>query len=200
VTSMGDSSAAPSHSKPFSEVLHALRRRLDRVTGRVENDLDEIARVAKIIDDLAAAAGHLDDRSVPAPPQRAAEEHRVLESEARTGALSLAMAWNVDGSADVRINAGEAFRVQAKPAALLSIIAAPGGRTTGDGLIGWRSSAEVAAALSKHTGCETTTRNVTQTIYKLRRILRAAGQHWFFVQTTHRGAVRFALRCAGSSS
>jgi len=42
--------------------------------------------------------------------------------------------------------------LQAKPAALLRIIAAPGGPPTVDGLVAWRSYADVGTVLAKYTG------------------------------------------------
>jgi hypothetical protein len=77
---------------------------------------------------------------------------------------------------------------------VLSLIAVPGGRDAGDGLVGWRSYAEVATALAGLRGQATTPNSITQTIYKLRVVFHAAEQNWFLVQTDRRGAVRFALR------
>ena len=179
----------------LDEQLLALRRALDKATGRVEIELDKIAHVAAVLDEIAADRGPAGTAGPEAASvRRSSAEVRALREAAHAGAMTLAWTWSVDGSAHVRINDGTPFRLQAKPAALLRIIAAPGGRATDDGLVGWRTYAEVGAALAKHTGRAASARSVTQTIYKLRAAFRDAGQNWFLIQTDHRGAVRFALR------
>ena len=183
----------------LAEELLKLRRDLDRITARLDHQVDAIAHVGARLDAIAvqrapetAARAHAGDA------RRASAEERTLREESRLGATSLAIASNLDGSAQVRINGGTPFYLQAKPAALLRIIAASGGRTADDGLVGWRSYAEVSVALAKYTGRTATARNVTHTTYKLRKALRDAGQNWFFVQTDQRGNVRFALREAAA--
>jgi hypothetical protein len=181
----------------LSDRLRELQRALDKVTGHVENELDKISHAAAVLDEIAAeqaSAGNTGGKA--ARTRSSAGEPGALQEMAKAGALVMAISGNVDGSAEVRVNDGTSFRLQAKPAALLRIIAAPGGRATGDSLVGWRSYAEVAAALSKETGRVTTRRNVVHTIYRLRKAFRLAGQNWFLIQTDRRGNVRFALRSA----
>lgn len=175
------------------EQLRMLRRRLDKTLAHFEHELDEIGHVGFVLDEIAAQ--HTPDAGASvARARRSTAEERALRAQARVGAAAVAYDWNLDGSAQVRINGGTSFHLQAKPAALLRVIATPGGQATNDGLIGWRSYAEAGVALAKYTGRAATPRNVTHTIYKLRKALREAGQNWFFIQTDHHGRVRFALR------
>jgi hypothetical protein len=182
-----------------ADLLTWAQRALDRVTKRVDDQLEKISNVAYVLGHVAARHAATDALSpVVMQMKRSTPATRILEEVARRGATSLTMKWNVDGSASVRICNGPSFPLCAKPAALLKIISTPGGRPAGDGLIGWRSYAQVAAALTKLTGRATTRRNVTTTIHRLRTALRAENQNWFYIQTDHRGAIRFALRLSAT--
>lgn len=180
----------------MTEMLLDAKRQLEKACARVDDQVERVAQVAAVIEKVALQPelGSGTGGRATSPFRTSPAETHALREAARAGALSLAITWNVDGSAAARINDGQPVRLQAKPAALLRIIAAPGGRDAGDGLVGWRSSVEVAAALGKDTGRPTSLRNLTQTIYKLRRAFRDAGQNWFLIQTDRRGSLRFALR------
>ncbi len=178
--------------KSVAERLRAARAALERVTARVDDEVEKIARVAKILADLSREDAQIGDQG-PAAKGRESAQESVLREEARVG-CTLALAWKADGAADVRVNGGRTFRLPPKPAALLGVISEPGSRLASDGSAGWHSYAEVAAALGKITGRATSTRNVIQSIHKLRRAFRDAGQNWFLIHTDRRGAVRFALR------
>jgi hypothetical protein len=174
------------------DLLLKAKRKLEKACARFDDQIEEVAQVAKLIDDAAKVPGTAD---TALPAWRFSDaEMQTLREEARAGALALEIVSGVDGAAKVRVNGGAPFRVQAKPAALLSIIAAPGGRAADDHMIGWRTAAEMAAALTQRTGRATTARNVTHTLYKLRKAFRDARQNWFLIQTDRDGAVRFALR------
>jgi hypothetical protein len=185
------------------EMLLAAKRKLEKVTARVDDEVEKVAQVAAVIEWIIDDRLAIERSGVAAKPHRpSTAEEQVLRTEARAGATALVIEWNADGSAEVRINGGASFRLQPKPALLLSIIAAPGGRAAGDSLVGWRSYAEVATELGKNEGRVANPHSIDQTIHRLRTALKQAGQNWFFVQTNRRGMVRFALRhdTAGTSA
>lgn len=194
-------SVPAARKRPALDLLRTQQRELEKAAEHFETEVERLDRVAKALEDLVADwLSHESAGTATPPPRRVPAEAHVLRQEARAGASALAMVWNVDGSAEVRVNLGKAFRLQHRPAVLLSIISAPGGRSAGDGLVGWRSYAEVAVALEKHDGRPATPGSVTQTIYKLRIAFHAAEQNWFLVQTDRRGGVRFALRAEGTEA
>jgi hypothetical protein len=178
-----------SNGRTLAEQLRALRHALERVLARFDDDVDRVARVAKILDDLSTEAEGTDSSAA----LLTAAQNRVLREAARVGCGSLGLKWRTDGSAAVRIDDGAAFLLAPQKAALLDVIASP---QDGDGVAPWLTYDEVAARLSKRGGRPTSTRHVAQSIYTLRLALRRAGQNWFLVQTDRRGSVRFALRSA----
>jgi hypothetical protein len=183
--------------KKPQEMLTGAIRILRGVYRRLDDEAERVAQVEAVLADII-------DKSLPMlGPETAAllaqvsltsvQEH-VLEQEARSGALSLAIDWGdgAPGRVHARINGGRPFTLQRKLGMLLSVIASGAG--TRDGLVGWRSYEEVAAELAKRTGRPVSRRNVTAMIHKLRQALRAARQNWLLVRTDHSGNVRFALR------
>ena len=139
-------------------------------------------------------------REAPLEVQRASrrvrcspEELRVLRAEAAAGVSSLELTPDAEGYATVRVNGRQEFRLTPKLAALLAILAAPG-RDAGDGLVGWRTRAEVARALSKRTGRAVSPTGVTQSMHMLRKAFRRAGENWFLFQKHSTYGIRFALR------
>jgi hypothetical protein len=179
--------------KPTIEVLRAQQRELMKATRHFDDEAERVARVARVLEDLAADWSSRDGGAIVTRVARRVATD-VLREEARAGATSLSIAWNGDGSADVRVNGGKPFRVQHRPALLLSIIAATDGNPADDGLVGWRSSADVTAVWVKHEHRAPTAAALTQAIYKLRVMFQAAEQNWLLVQTDRRKGMRFALR------
>jgi len=176
----------------MEETLLAAKRKLERATERFDHQVEAVAQVAAVIEEILET--HRAEAPHAVSKRRPTAEMNVLREEARTGATALTFEWNVDGSAEVRINGRAPFRLQPKPALLLHIIASPGGRAAGDSLVGWRTYAEVATQLDKNGGRTASRHSVAQTIHRLRTSLQHAGQNWLLVQTDRRGATRFAIR------
>jgi hypothetical protein len=191
--------AAPQGVRTSIEKLLCKQRELERLANHFETGVERVDRIAKDLEDLVATwLSTADVDAVPALPRPAPAEAHVLQEEARAGASALDIRWNDDGSAEVRVNGGRAFRLQHRPALLLSIVAAPGGHGGGVGQVGWRSYEEVAHGIAKADGRPVKRDDVTQTLFKLRRAFRAAEQNWFLIQSDRRGQVRFALRAGAA--
>src|SRR3989442_3357695 len=71
----------------------------------------------------------------------------LMGAEADAGVASLKINRHADGSADVSVNGRRPLRLRPQLAALLTIIAGAGGNVD-DHLVGWKTMAEIAAALS----------------------------------------------------
>ena len=180
--------------------LAAALVRVQRVLERFMWDLEDAREEAQLavgalaeLATLLSSGGTAGARLASPRVRRSPEELRLMRAEAEAGVASMDLTFRSDGSATVRVNGRPPFTLTPKLAALLDILAAPG-RDAGDGLVGWRTRAEVAAALSKRTGRSMSPTGVTQSIHVLRRTFRTAGENWLLFQKHSRLGVRFALR------
>jgi len=179
----------------LATAFRRLQRKLERLATRLDDireDVDDAARAVEVlVSALPSAAAALPRKGVRSPV--APEEQSVLRAEADAGVPSLDVVPHADGSLDVSVNGRRSFRIPPLPATLLQVLVAPG-PVAADGLLAWRSRAELAAALGKQTGEPVSQRYLTKIVHRLRKAFRAAGENSFLVQTHRRLGVRFALR------
>ena len=168
------------------KLLRKAQRQLDRLAGRLSDVSDDVATVAKVLEDLA---GHVPGETVRRRARHSAEEVEMMGVEAEAGVPSLAIRWRADGAGDVSVNGRRSFRLPPKLAALLAIIVARDGEDDG-GLVRWRTQAEVATALNKRTGGTLAQRAVPGLVYKLREAFRDAGENVSLIDSNRRGEVR----------
>jgi hypothetical protein len=118
----------------------------------------------------------------------------ALRVAANSGVGSLELERRADGSATLRIDDGVPFVLPPMLADLLDVLAVDSGRSD-DGLVGWKTLAEVTLLLGKHVGRTVSKPAVTQNVYRLRRRLyEEGGVNPYLVQTSRRHGLRFALR------
>jgi hypothetical protein len=160
---------------------------------RLERDLERFGW--GLSHEIAAIEALLDDRAVDLDTTILADARgrAALREAARTGVTSLSLAPNPDGSADVRIDQGRAFRLPPALGELLRILAAPGGAPPHDHLVGWKSYRHVARMLGQRTKGRAAKHYVAAKIWLLREALSRASQNRELVQAGSYG-VRFALR------
>jgi len=116
-----------------------------------------------------------------------------MRAEAEAGVSSLQIMRRADGTAEVSVSGRRSFALAPKLATLLAVLVAPGDHAD-DGLLGWRTKAEVATALNKKTGGVLAPGAVPKLVYKLRRAFRDAGENWLLIQTNREQGVRLAVR------
>ena len=119
----------------------------------------------------------------------------LMRAEARAGVASLKIDRHADGSADVSVNGRRPLRLRPQLAALLTIIAGAGGKVD-DHLVGWKTMAEIAAALSiNKRGRAVSPGDVPKIVLRLREAFRSKGENWLLVQSRKAtGEYRFAVR------
>jgi hypothetical protein len=175
------------------KILRALQRELERVAGRLADEGEAADALARLFADLVARLSGVAGVTVPPRAARSPEEQGLMDAEAETGVVSLRIARRVDGSGDVSVNGRPPFRLPPKLTLLLAILVAPG-PCAADGLLAWRSRAEVANALNKRTGGTASAASVPRLVYKLREAFRDAGENWLLIQRNRERGVRVALR------
>jgi len=156
----------------FSRLLIALARRLEKRVGKIEDEVQDVARVAAVLVRVARERV-VPDRSPFVSESDIAAVHRAVRERIWTalqqaGVSDVRLQHAADGSAEVSLAGRKSFHLSPKLAHLLRVIVAPGGQVSPNGVPGWRSYAQVAAALTKLTGRRTRRRDVTQGIYRLR--------------------------------
>jgi len=176
--------------KLAKETLLAARRVLEKEEKRLEKVLWSIAHVTAML--RAVLADDAVDLGQTSPPLHGGRPD-VLREKARFGVAALSLVPNPDGSWDVRINGGRAFRLPLKLGTLLRVLAAAGGELGDDALVGWKAYQHVATMLGRRTDSRAARQDVNRTMWKLREAFTRESQNRFLIQTGPRG-VRFALR------
>lgn len=153
---------------------------------RSEESADAAARAIQDMRDFLGALTELP--RLPPPRKRCGslEAERLLEVEARAG-VSLAIEPARDGSAQVSVNGRPPFRLPPQLAALMTILAAAAERPDPE-RGGWRTGEEIANALSQHLGHTVKPAHVPRLIYKLRTVMRKAGENVSVVENSRRFA------------
>ncbi len=134
--------------KLAKETLLAARRVLEKEEKRLEKVLWSIAHVTAML--RAVLADDAVDLGQTSPPLHGGRPD-VLREKARFGVAALSLVPNPDGSWDVRINGGRAFRLPLKLGTLLRVLAAAGGELGDDALVGWKAYQHVATMLGRRT-------------------------------------------------
>lgn len=172
----------------------------DRIRQLVERQKSLISKISRIEVEADSIAQELDqligDRALPSVAARRGkkQEFKLLRDMAEEGVSSLEIKPRSDGLSDVRIEQGKVFTLPPALADLLYVLALDSGRAS-DGLVGFKTIAEVMILLRKKSGREFTRRSVAQNIFRLRNELRLrAGANPFLIQTNRRLGFRFALR------
>lgn len=164
--------------------LERLRRDIRRALRYVDGLGELLERVDVRLDEGTLRRGSHAPRS----------ESAVLCAESDAGVATLDVESHANGAVAVSVNGRRSFRLPPKLGALLVILAA---RVTAadDGLVGWKSRADVAAKLAEHTGRPVDDENLAKTVHKLRKAFERVGENRWLVQTRASDrALRFALR------
>jgi len=180
--------------------LAMLGKKIMRVRARVsrtEEDLDAIeCELGDLLGDLWGMVSCLSAASLgptQAPGRVAVTAGpRRRRREASRGVLSVVLVAQPDGSGVARID-GVGIRLPPYVAALLSILMADRG-VTPDHLVGWKSVADIQAALKDRTKQHHSIAAVKELVYRLRRLLEQHGENPDLVQNDPHLGYRFAVR------
>jgi hypothetical protein len=175
------------------KILKTLQRELERAAARLADEGEEADALARLFADLLE---RLSGVAGVAPPPRAApsaEALRLMRAEAEAGVASLHIERRADGSADVSVNGRPSFRLPPKLALLLCVLVARR-ECDADGLLQWRSRAQVAEDLNKQTGGTASAASVPRLVFKLKKAIRDAGENWLVIRGDRERGVRVALR------
>jgi hypothetical protein len=178
-----------------SVVVMAFRRlqaQLERLARRLSDMCDEVDAAAKALEDLVGRLAGVSSVT-PRSARRSPEDDRMMRAEAEAGAPSLEVHRLADGTGEVSVSGRRSFSLPPKLATVLELLLAPGD-TADDGLLGWRTPVELAAALGKRAPGSVGARAVSRLVYKLRRCFRDAGENSRLIQTNRERGVRVAVR------
>lgn len=192
---------SPSRSADASTASAALRRlavalaRQQRIVYTVEERLD---RILGDLRDLIAAIDESELAPSAGRPVRArsdADTYLIVEAEKGVAGVHLR---RVGAGAELRIAGGRPIALTAAMADLLEILLAD--RPSDDHLIGWKSFAEIEAALARATARPSSRAAVKNLVFRLRSRLHGAHENRFLVQVRRGHGARFALRRAEAGS
>ena len=184
------------------------RSRLLRALARVSRRQKRLARLLSETEELADAIVQdlqqlsVDLHAVPADtrallltvPRRAClpgNGGEFLRKESERGALSLRLAPLLDGHVRVGLNGAPEFPIPPVLGKLLSILSEDDGPSD-DGIVRWKTLAEVARRLGK-SATRRSRHAVSQHVSRLKQEFRLNGENWRLIQTRRKGLVRFAL-------
>ncbi len=180
--------------------LMMLGKKIGRVRRRVsrnEEDLDAIElELGDLLDDLRRLVRHF--MGTPVGPTQAPGRVDVTPGprrrrrEASRGVDYVLLVGGRNGSAVAQID-GVGIPLPPYVAALLSILMADRGVTPGH-LVGWKSVADIQAALKDRTKQHHSIAAVKELVYRLRRVLEQHGENPDLVQNDPRLGYRFAVR------
>jgi hypothetical protein len=170
--------------------------KLARLHSDAEEQIDEIecdfAEVAKVY--AASPAAILRSRGPkhhsPAPT---AEQQRILQAQAKQGAIAVRIETPPTGAASAQIDGRAPVPLTPLMADLLAILSADN-CSSNDHLVGWKSFSDISCSMTKRTGKTFTRHAVSQLICRLKERLREFGENKFLIQQNPRFGYRFALR------
>ena len=168
----------------WQRTFERLARDYSRDAERTGEAADAAARAVQDMRDFLGALTELPQLPPPRRRARSLEAERLLHAEARVG-VSLAIEPAHDGSAEVSVNGRPSFRLPPQLAALMMILAAAAERPDPE-RGAWRTREEIANALSQHLGRTIKPAHVPRLIYKLRNVMRKAGENVSVVDTSRR--------------
>jgi len=153
------------HSKELSRCIRELEQANDVFWHASEKLVEVRNRLLKILEGLTSAS-EAASKGVPARSPDLA----VMRAEAEAGVASLKINRHADGSAEVSVNGRRPIRLRPQLAALLTVIAGAGGNVD-DELLGWKTMAEIAAALSiNKRGRAVSPGDVPKIVFRLREV------------------------------
>jgi hypothetical protein len=170
-----------------------LRREAIAIAAQIDRVLDRLDALAKAIAELQKKLGAEMTLTMSRGRRRRSPEIPVLNAEAAAGVDRLEIVPMARGDYEVSVNGRAAIRLSAQLGAALAALAAPG-HGPSDGLVGWKSKAELAAEIRERTGGKEEATDVPKIVHRLRMALRAAGENPELVRSHRCLGFRFALR------
>lgn len=165
--------------------------KLQRTVSTVEERLDGILlELEALVGDVAGISGATGTR---AARRMGAAGAGVLRGAADKGVETVQVRRAGD-AAELHIDEGRGIPLTPAMADLVAALLED--RPGSDRLVGWKSFAEIEAALSKRASRPTSRVAVKNLIYRLRERLRQSGENPFLVQVWKGKGARFALRRA----
>ena len=177
----------------LAKTFRRMQERLQRLAGRLSDACDDVDAAAKALEDLVRRLSGASEVTPRRHAVRSPEELRVMRAEEEAGASSLRVKRHADGTGEVSVSGRRSFALPPKLTLLLAVLVVPGDEAD-DGLLGWRTTSEVATALNKKTGGALAPAAVPKLAYKLRRAFRHAGENWLLIQTNRERGIRLAVR------
>ena len=172
--------------------------RLARMAAELQSLADEITTELGLLRRVLAddANGHLDVAAELALRRAADARRRAERRAAASGASRLEIRVSRSGRAVVRIDGSEWIRMTRGDARLLHMLAkAPGNHA--DGFPRWQTYDEVRDAIAAKAGSRPTRHALTESVYRIRRALRAADVNEFLLQVDRRCGLRVLVRSPG---
>ena len=169
--------------------LHRLAAELQDLAVDVATELEIVRRT------LAADASRRIETAVECGLLRSAQaRQRDTLRAAATGARTLEMRAVRGGAAMVRIDEGKWFRLTRADARLLRVLTQSG--TAGaDGFPAWQGYEQVTEQIGLKSGTPPTRHALTESVYRIRRALKAADLNQYLLQVDRQlGRLRFLLR------
>jgi len=167
---------------------------LARLHSDAEEQIDEIAydfaEAAKVYAASQAAILHQDGHQ---SPSQAAEQQRILQVQAKQGAIAVRIETPPTGAASAQIDGRAPVPLTSLMADLLAILSADN-CASNDHLVGWKSFSDISCSMTKRTGKTFTRHAISQLICRLKERLREYEENKFLIQQNPRFGYRFALR------
>jgi hypothetical protein len=126
-------------------------------------------------------------------PTPTAEQQRILQVQAKQGAIAVRIETQSEGSVSARIDGRVPFPLTPLLADLLAVLIAEN-YSSNDHLVAWKSVADISGSMAKRTGKTFTRHAISQLICRLKERLRESGENKFLIQQNSRFGYRFALR------
>lgn len=172
--------------------MDSIRRALERAEERADSLLQNLIAIEKFL--ARDCDGSWDSKTLQPLPKDSFSATDILMGDAERGADSLEMKPLSNGSAIVRVNGRQGFRLPPSLARLLEF-AASDSHDGGGPLVGWKSYAAVADYLQEKLGRPFRKHTIHQLVARLRVSLAVGGgANPYYVQTDSKLGIRFALR------
>lgn len=183
----------------MATAVDRLAQRVKRLT-RLAVELQELA--VDVATDLAIlrrtiaddASGRLDAAVEVALLRAARVQHQAALRAASVGASTMEMRLHRNGAAMVRIDEGKWFRLSKGDARLLRVLT-HGSALAPDGFPNWQTYGQLADELARKAGVRPTHRALVESVYRVRRALKAADLNPYLLAVDRKaGRLRFLLR------
>ena len=171
-------------------------KRLARLAAELQEVAVDVATELAIVRRAIAddAKGRLEAAVEVALLRAAQARHKANLQAASVGASKMEMRLNRNGAAMVRVDEGEWFRLSRGDARLLRVLS-NGSSTDPDGFPSWQTYEQLAEELGRKAGVRPTRRALVESVYRVRRALKAADLNPYLLKVDHQaGRLRFLLR------